>query len=44
MAKCLTRRLNRVEMAKLVFLLWIELEVVDEFLVLFFSLFGFFAI
>ena len=43
-AKCLTGRPKTVEKAQAVFLLWIELEAVDAFLVLFFCVFGFFAI
>ena len=40
-AKCLTGRPKTVEKAQAVFLLWIELEAVDAFLVLFFCVFGF---
>jgi hypothetical protein len=35
-AKCLTGRPKTVEKAQAVFLLWVELEAVDAFLVLFF--------
>ena len=38
MAKCLTGRTKTVEKAQAAFMLWIELEAVDQFLVLSLSL------